>query len=200
MNGVICRGLHAAKHWISDEQLKYFCVSAFSLQESAGTGEYLVVSCPNDQNHDFRCWWLLLLWSTNGLTELDLIISFLPLFFISSGFTWFISVPLVPLFEGFVEISWLVFTELTAARWEEMRNEQGMLWFMSGALTPSAPTVPVCVSDVDECKDQSDEDLICDHFCHNYIGGYYCSCRYGYLLHSDNRTCRGECELRLLKC
>ncbi|CAK6979956.1 mannan-binding lectin serine protease 1 isoform X2 [Scomber scombrus] len=48
--------------------------------------------------------------------------------------------------------------------------------------------------DVDECRDQSDEDLICDHFCHNYIGGYYCSCRYGYLLHSDNRTCRVECS------
>ncbi|XP_069029252.1 mannan-binding lectin serine protease 1 isoform X2 [Embiotoca jacksoni] len=49
-------------------------------------------------------------------------------------------------------------------------------------------------ADVDECSDQSDEELICDHFCHNYIGGYYCSCRYGYLLHSDNRTCRVECS------
>lgn len=49
-------------------------------------------------------------------------------------------------------------------------------------------------SDVDECSDRADEDLLCDHFCHNYIGGFYCSCRYGYLLHSDNRTCRGEAE------
>ncbi|XP_045580254.1 mannan-binding lectin serine protease 1 isoform X3 [Salmo salar] len=48
--------------------------------------------------------------------------------------------------------------------------------------------------DVDECRDRNDEDLSCDHFCHNYIGGYYCSCRYGYLLHSDNRTCRVECS------
>ncbi|CAB1348419.1 unnamed protein product, partial [Coregonus sp. 'balchen'] len=47
---------------------------------------------------------------------------------------------------------------------------------------------------VDECRDRNDEDLACDHFCHNYIGGYYCSCRYGYLLHSDNRTCRVECS------
>ncbi|KAM9359736.1 mannan-binding lectin serine protease 1 [Symphorus nematophorus] len=48
--------------------------------------------------------------------------------------------------------------------------------------------------DVDECGERTDEDMLCDHFCHNYIGGYYCSCRYGYLLHSDNRTCRVECS------
>ncbi|XP_035242085.1 mannan-binding lectin serine protease 1 isoform X1 [Anguilla anguilla] len=48
--------------------------------------------------------------------------------------------------------------------------------------------------DVDECRDRNDEDLACDHYCHNYIGGYYCSCRYGYVLHSDNRTCRVECS------
>ncbi|KAL2096310.1 hypothetical protein ACEWY4_008458 [Coilia grayii] len=48
--------------------------------------------------------------------------------------------------------------------------------------------------DVDECVERNDEELACDHVCHNYIGGYYCSCRYGYLLHSDNRTCKVECS------
>ncbi|KAM9820278.1 mannan-binding lectin serine protease 1-like [Neosynchiropus ocellatus] len=48
-------------------------------------------------------------------------------------------------------------------------------------------------ADVDECDGASDEDLLCDHFCHNYIGGFYCSCRHGYVLHSDDRTCRVEC-------
>ncbi|KAK5600861.1 hypothetical protein CRENBAI_008504 [Crenichthys baileyi] len=48
--------------------------------------------------------------------------------------------------------------------------------------------------DVDECSQRSDEDQLCDHFCHNFIGGYYCSCRYGYQLHTDNHTCRVECS------
>lgn len=48
--------------------------------------------------------------------------------------------------------------------------------------------------DVDECAERSDEELTCDHHCHNYIGGFYCSCRFGYLLHADNRTCKVECS------
>ncbi|KAM9316565.1 mannan-binding lectin serine protease 1 [Gastrophryne carolinensis] len=48
--------------------------------------------------------------------------------------------------------------------------------------------------DVDECAERNDEDLVCDHHCHNYIGGFYCSCRFGYILHSDNRTCKVECS------
>ncbi|XP_078266291.1 mannan-binding lectin serine protease 1 isoform X3 [Rhinoraja longicauda] len=48
--------------------------------------------------------------------------------------------------------------------------------------------------DVDECVEKLDESLACDHFCHNYIGGFYCSCRFSYILHSDNRTCKVECS------
>uniref|UniRef100_A0A3B4AEE8 Uncharacterized protein n=1 Tax=Periophthalmus magnuspinnatus TaxID=409849 RepID=A0A3B4AEE8_9GOBI len=48
--------------------------------------------------------------------------------------------------------------------------------------------------DVDECLERSDEELLCDHFCHNFIGGFYCSCRHGYKLHPDNRTCTVHCK------
>ncbi|XP_042194950.1 mannan-binding lectin serine protease 1 isoform X3 [Callorhinchus milii] len=54
--------------------------------------------------------------------------------------------------------------------------------------------VHYAAEDINECEEKLDEGLTCDHFCHNYIGGFYCSCRFGYILHSDNRTCKVECN------
>lgn len=40
--------------------------------------------------------------------------------------------------------------------------------------------------DVDECgKDNGG----CEHSCNNTIGSFFCTCREGYALHSDNKTC-----------
>ncbi|XP_069097333.1 mannan-binding lectin serine protease 2 isoform X2 [Pleurodeles waltl] len=46
--------------------------------------------------------------------------------------------------------------------------------------------------DVNECDHQLNDEPICDHYCHNHLGGFYCSCRLGFSLHSDRRTCTAQ--------
>ncbi|XP_041650186.1 uncharacterized protein LOC121514155 [Cheilinus undulatus] len=46
--------------------------------------------------------------------------------------------------------------------------------------------------DFDECE--GDPDNSCTQFCHNFIGGYYCSCRHGYQLAKDKHTCTVSCS------
>lgn len=43
--------------------------------------------------------------------------------------------------------------------------------------------------DVDECEDPDNE---CTQLCNNYIGGYRCFCRPGYILDPDKHTCQGN--------
>lgn len=43
--------------------------------------------------------------------------------------------------------------------------------------------------DMDECATDNGD---CNHFCHNFIGGYYCSCKMGYQLSDDKKTCIGK--------
>lgn len=51
-------------------------------------------------------------------------------------------------------------------------------------------TLPkLSATDYNECED--DPENGCTHFCHNWIGGYHCSCRHGYYLDADKHTCTG---------
>ncbi|XP_053256908.1 mannan-binding lectin serine protease 2 [Podarcis raffonei] len=52
--------------------------------------------------------------------------------------------------------------------------------------------------DTDECEQLPDSEPLCDHRCHNYLGGYYCSCKIGYRLHKDKRTCTANCIDKVL--
>ncbi|XP_071805393.1 mannan-binding lectin serine protease 1-like [Asterias amurensis] len=45
--------------------------------------------------------------------------------------------------------------------------------------------------DINECMDGTDE---CEHFCHNGIGSFYCSCQFGYTLDQDQKTCTVHCS------
>ncbi|XP_037127100.1 mannan-binding lectin serine protease 2 isoform X4 [Syngnathus acus] len=52
--------------------------------------------------------------------------------------------------------------------------------------------------DINECQSSMHEGRTCDHFCHNYIGGYYCTCKPGYLLHLNKRSCTVPCLSQML--
>ncbi|KAE8591806.1 hypothetical protein XENTR_v10018577 [Xenopus tropicalis] len=50
--------------------------------------------------------------------------------------------------------------------------------------------------DINECKEIPES---CDHFCHNHLGGFSCSCRSGFTLHSDKKICQAQCPDRVYK-
>lgn len=56
---------------------------------------------------------------------------------------------------------------------------------------------PLCSVDVDDCTLLEND---CDHICHNFEGGYRCSCEEGYVLLADNRTCRDVDECSASPC
>lgn len=46
------------------------------------------------------------------------------------------------------------------------------------------------VTDIDECQSNNGG---CDHFCKNTVGSFDCSCRKGFKLLTDEKSCQGTC-------
>ena len=60
---------------------------------------------------------------------------------------------------------------------------------MRMAISYKTFTISLSSTDIDECAVNNGG---CDHICTNVPGSFYCSCRSGYNLQSDRRTCRGK--------
>lgn len=45
------------------------------------------------------------------------------------------------------------------------------------------------LTDNNECDDGS---ASCDHNCQNTVGSYRCTCRQGYILNMDGKSCKGN--------
>ncbi|XP_021046472.1 complement C1r subcomponent [Mus pahari] len=75
-------------------------------------------------------------------------------------------------------------------------EENGTIMFYKGFLAYYQAV------DLDECASQPNSveegsQPRCQHLCHNYVGGYFCSCRPGYELQKDGQSCQAECSREL---
>ena len=65
-----------------------------------------------------------------------------------------------------------------------------MVWWQQGFLIQAL--ISPLNSDIDECGG----DHMCEVACNNTAGSFHCACMPGYVLNSDERTCRGEEKTR----
>jgi len=66
--------------------------------------------------------------------------------------------------------------------------------FVSDASVQKAGFSAIFMKEVDECETQNHG---CQHDCINTLGGYDCSCRIGFELHSDKKHCEDACGGRI---
>ncbi|XP_007935392.1 complement C1r subcomponent [Orycteropus afer afer] len=72
-------------------------------------------------------------------------------------------------------------------------EENGTIMFYKGFLAYyQAVDLDECASQLDSVSE--DPQPRCQHLCHNYVGGYFCSCRPGYELLTDGHSCQAECS------
>ncbi|XP_036615645.1 complement C1r subcomponent [Trichosurus vulpecula] len=77
-------------------------------------------------------------------------------------------------------------------------EENGTTIFYKGFLAYyQAVDMNECTAQDNTIEENSKMGLQCEHFCHNSIGSYFCSCRAGYELQADGHSCRAECSSEL---
>ncbi|KAM6216247.1 complement C1r subcomponent [Rhynchocyon petersi] len=75
-------------------------------------------------------------------------------------------------------------------------EENGTVMFYKGFLAYyQAVDLNECASQLNSVEEGSKPR--CQHLCHNYVGGYFCSCRPGYELQTDGHSCQAECSREL---
>ncbi|XP_059469459.1 protein tolkin-like [Neocloeon triangulifer] len=75
----------------------------------------------------------------------------------------------------------------------EILSTGNKLWikFVSDGSVQKAGFSATFMKEFDECTTSTEQD--CEQICINTLGGYYCSCKIGYELHSDGKRCIDAC-------
>ena len=75
---------------------------------------------------------------------------------------------------------------------KDIKSTSNSLWikFVSDGSVQKAGFSASFMKEYDECHSP---DHGCEHECINTLGGYSCSCRIGYELHSDDKRCENAC-------
>ena len=94
-----------------------------------------------------------------------------------------------------------VFQENSEVVWDQFLSDPNEKW-STFKLRKNIKNTRTCVcfcccikyffvpfADINECVERKD---YCNHLCTNTIGAYSCTCRNGYFLHQNGKTCLGE--------
>ncbi|XP_043935630.1 complement C1s subcomponent-like [Protopterus annectens] len=85
---------------------------------------------------------------------------------------------------SFIRVTESPFNLMTVTFHSDFSNQERFTGFMAYYITV----------DINECEDSYNGEEACTHYCSNYIGGFVCTCRPGYFLQEDRRTCGVNCS------
>ncbi|XP_043935097.1 complement C1s subcomponent-like [Protopterus annectens] len=86
---------------------------------------------------------------------------------------------------SFIRVTESPFNLMTVTFHSDFSNQERFTGFMAYYIAV----------DINECEDSYNGEEACTHYCNNYIGGFVCTCRPGYFLQEDRRTCGVNCSV-----